>query len=184
MFNVVLIANRGEIAVRIIRTLRGLGIRSAAIYAAADADARHVREADTAVPVGSYLGIEDVVAAARETGADAIHPGYGFLAENAGLARACAESGIVFVGPSPGGDRGDGRQDPGQADGGRRGRPGRPRAGRSGAERRGPRRGGSGGRPGRGAGGSAETVGRRRRQGHAPGPRPGRARRGDRVGPA
>ena len=101
MFNVVLIANRGEIAVRIIRTLRVLGIRSAAIFAAADADARHVREADTAVPVGSYLSVEDVVAAARAAGADAIHPGYGFLAENAGLARACAESGIVFVGPSP-----------------------------------------------------------------------------------
>ncbi len=100
MFNVVLIANRGEIAVRIIRTLRELGIRSAAIFTAADADARHVREADTAVPVASYLSIEDVIAAAREAGADAIHPGYGFLAENAGLARACAEVGLVFVGPS------------------------------------------------------------------------------------
>jgi acetyl-CoA/propionyl-CoA carboxylase biotin carboxyl carrier protein len=101
MFNVVLIANRGEIAVRIIRTLRGLGIRSAVVFVPADAGARHVREADTAIPVGSYLSVEDIIAAARETGADAVHPGYGFLAENAGLARACAESGIVFVGPSP-----------------------------------------------------------------------------------
>ena len=101
MFNVVLIANRGEIAVRITRTLRGLGVHSAAIFTAADAEARHVREADTAVPVGSYLSVEDVLAAARATGAEAIHPGYGFLAENPALARACAESGVVFVGPSP-----------------------------------------------------------------------------------
>jgi len=100
MFNVVLLANRGEIAVRIIRTMRELGIRSAVVFTTADADARHVREADIAVPVGSYLSIEDVIAAAREAGADAIHPGYGFLAENAGLARACADAGIVFVGPS------------------------------------------------------------------------------------
>ncbi|HUY46385.1 MAG TPA: biotin carboxylase N-terminal domain-containing protein [Streptosporangiaceae bacterium] len=99
MFNAVLVANRGEIASRIIGTLRRLEIRSVAIYTDADAGARHVREADTAVRVGSYLGVGDVVAAARETGADAVHPGYGFLAENAGLARACLRDGLVFIGP-------------------------------------------------------------------------------------
>jgi acetyl-CoA/propionyl-CoA carboxylase biotin carboxyl carrier protein len=99
MFGSVLVANRGEIARRVIRTLHALGIRSVAIYTDADAGAPHVREADAAVRVGSYLSIEDVVEAAR--GCDALHPGYGFLSENAGLARACAEAGIVFVGPSP-----------------------------------------------------------------------------------
>ncbi|MCO5967695.1 ATP-binding protein [Actinoallomurus soli] len=101
MFDSVLIANRGEIACRIIRTLRRLGIRSVVTYTDADADARHVREADSALRVGGYLDVGDVVGAAVRAGAEAVHPGYGFLAENPELARACADAGIVFVGPPP-----------------------------------------------------------------------------------
>src|ERR1700755_849472 len=98
MFETVLVANRGEIARRVIRTLRRMGMRSVAIYTDVDAGAPHVREADEAVRVSSYLAIEEIVAVARGR-ADAVHPGYGFLSENAAFARACGDA-VVFLGPS------------------------------------------------------------------------------------
>ncbi|MGD9504200.1 MAG: urea carboxylase [Syntrophobacteraceae bacterium] len=107
MFRKVLVANRGEIACRIIRTLRRMEIASVAVYSEADAGARHVLEADEAYAIGpppaaqSYLDAEKILAVASEAAVDAIHPGYGFLSENAGFAEACAERGIVFIGPTP-----------------------------------------------------------------------------------
>src|SRR5690606_9479402 len=106
-FSKVLVANRGEIALRVMRSARALGYRTVAVYSTADADARHVQAADQAVcigeplPAASYLRIEAIIKAAHRTGADAIHPGYGFLAENPRFAAACREAGLVFIGPSP-----------------------------------------------------------------------------------
>jgi acetyl-CoA/propionyl-CoA carboxylase biotin carboxyl carrier protein len=107
MFEKVLIANRGEIAIRVARTLREMGIGSVAVYSEIDRDAPHVREADEAfllgpaVPAESYLNIAKIIEVAKEAGAEGIHPGYGFLAENADMARACAEFGITWIGPPP-----------------------------------------------------------------------------------
>src|SRR5580658_4278819 len=107
MFSKILIANRGEIAVRIIKTARRMGIATVVVYSDADADSLAVEMADQAVAIGpapaaqSYLVAEKIIAAAKESHAEAIHPGFGFLSENAGFARACAEAGIVFIGPRP-----------------------------------------------------------------------------------
>ena len=108
MFRKILIANRGEIACRVIATARRLGIATVAVCSEADARARHVALADEAWPIGpapareSYLVSEKIIAVARQTGAEAIHPGYGFLSENADFAKACAAAGIVFIGPPVG----------------------------------------------------------------------------------
>ena len=107
LFKKILIANRGEIALRIIRAARELGIKTVAVYSEADPDSLHVKFADEAVCIGppsskqSYLNIPRLIAAAEVTNADAIHPGYGFLAENANFAEICASSGITFIGPRP-----------------------------------------------------------------------------------
>ena len=105
MFDKILIANRGEIACRVIRTARRLGIHTVAVYSEADADAQHVRQADEAHPIGgprpqdSYLRGDAIIEVAKQTGAQAIHPGYGFLSENADFADAVAAAGIAFIGP-------------------------------------------------------------------------------------
>ena len=101
MFGKILIANRGEIACRVVRTARRMGIGSVAVYAGPDANSLHVRAADEARRIESYLDIEAIIAAARGAGAEAIHPGYGFLAENEDFAAACHKAGLVFIGPSP-----------------------------------------------------------------------------------
>jgi acetyl-CoA carboxylase biotin carboxylase subunit len=107
MFKKILIANRGEIAMRILRTCKEMGIKTVAVYSTADKDSLHVRFADEAVCIGppmskdSYLRITNIIAAAEITNADAIHPGYGFLSENANFSRICQKNGIKFIGASP-----------------------------------------------------------------------------------
>src|SRR5579871_2805777 len=107
MFKKILIANRGEIACRVMKTARRLGIKTVAVYSDADRDALHVEMADEAVAIGpapasqSYLVIDKILAACRETGAEAVHPGYGFLSEREAFGEALAEAGIVFIGPNP-----------------------------------------------------------------------------------
>ena len=106
-FDTVLVANRGAIATRIIRTAKAMGLRTVAVYSDADAGSLHVSAADEAVCIGagpaaqSYLKVDAILAAAKATGARAIHPGYGFLSENADFAEACAAAGIAFIGPTP-----------------------------------------------------------------------------------
>ena len=192
MFEKVLVANRGEIAIRVMRTLKEMGIRSVGVYSEADREAPHVAEADEAFllgpppPAESYLRIEKILEVAAESGAEAIHPGYGFLAENADFAQACSEAGVVFIGPPASaiesmGSKTRAREimrDAGRADRARRDRAlGRRRCGPR--DRRGDRL------PGRLQGG-----GRRRRQGISGSPAPadelaeafeGAAREGERF---
>ena len=105
MFKKILIANRGEIACRVIKTAKRMGIATVAVYSEADRDALHVLSADESVCIGpppskdSYLAIDKIIAACKQTGAEAVHPGYGFLSENAGFARAIEQAGLIFLGP-------------------------------------------------------------------------------------
>ncbi len=118
MFRKVLVANRGEIALRVIRACRELGLESVAVHSTADADALHVKFADQAVCIGpppsrlSYLNVPQIISAAEVTGADAIHPGYGFLSENADFAEVCRKCKLTWIGPPSRRDAPDGRQDP------------------------------------------------------------------------
>ena len=136
MFDKILIANRGEIALRVLRACRELGIATVAVHSTADANAMHVRLADESVCIGppsardSYLNIPAIVAACEITGAEAVHPGYGFLAENARFAEILAEHGITFIGPSARAHPHHGRQDRGQAHRPGPRHPGRARLGR------------------------------------------------------
>ena len=171
MFEKVLIANRGEIALRIHRACHEMGIKTVAVHSTADAHAMHVRLADETVCIGppparaSYLNVANILSAASITGADAIHPGLGFLSENADFAAAVEESGFTFIGPSPEHIRlmGDkvARQGRGQA----ARHPGRAGLARGGARHRRGRDGGAGDR----LSGAAESVGRRRRARHEAG---------------
>ena len=117
MFSSVLIANRGEIACRIARTAARLGMRTIAVYSAADANALHVRRCDEAYPIGagsardSYLSIDALIDVARRACADCVHPGYGFISENASFAEACAKARLVFIGPPPAAMRAMGLKD-------------------------------------------------------------------------
>jgi geranyl-CoA carboxylase alpha subunit len=105
-FSKVLVANRGEIAVRVMQTAKAMGYQTVAVYSDADANARHVQVADEAVYIGaskvseSYLSITNIIEACKKTGADAVHPGYGFLSENTDFAQACSDNGITFIGPN------------------------------------------------------------------------------------